>query len=166
MKKTVYLFLAAIMVALTSATGCSKAADDDGGSIKRTMVASAYYSMETDNGVKFTFYLVDNKANLIQNPNEPDEMMATKYVWIEVMSSSTAPQGTYSLTDVFSDLDSGHSVVFDNCDSKQIGYIKNGTVTIGNNMITVSGSTDKGKDYSLSFSGTFQKTGFITTFVQ
>lgn len=164
MKKLIYLFLAAIMIAMASATGCSKA--DDDGPVKRSMVAAAYYSMEAEAGVKFTFYLVDNKNNLVQNPDDPNAMKVTNYVEIEVMSSSETPQGTYSLANVFSDLDPGNAVAIDNCGKNPIGYIKNGTVTIGSNTISINGSTEKGQDYSLSFSGPFQKTGYITTFVK
>lgn len=163
MKKLIYLFLAAVMITLVTATGCSKAEDD--GPVKRTMVAAAYYSMEADDGVKFTFYLVDNKNNLVQNPDDPNAMKVTNYVEIEVMSSSETPQGTYSFADRFSDLDPGSAVAIDNCGKNPIGYIKNGTVTIGSNTISINGSTEKGQDYSLSFSGSFQKTGYITTFV-
>ena len=164
MKKLFSLFLAAIMITLASATGCSKA--DDDGPVKRSMVAAAYYSMEAEDGVLFTFYLVDNKNNLVQKPNDPNAMEVTQYVMIEVMSSSKTPQGTYSFADRFSDLDPGSAVAFDNCGKSQIGYIKNGTVTIGSNTISINGSTEKGQDYSLSFSGSFQKTGYITTFVK
>jgi len=154
------------MIAMASATGCSKAADNDG-PIKRTMVAAAYYSMEAVDGVKFTFYLVDNNNNLIQDTDNPNEMEATKYVWIKVMSSSNTPQGTYTLTDdIYSDLDPGYAIVNDDCDKEQIGYIDNGTVSIGSNTISISGTTRTGRNYSLSFSGPFQKTGYITSSVK
>ncbi|MBQ9892456.1 MAG: hypothetical protein IJM35_04800 [Bacteroidales bacterium] len=159
MKRFLGLFFILCVVA-----GCSKSDS----SIHRKMVAAAYYYQDAEAGRHFTFYLVEKKADLVQSPDDPNAMEVTKYVCLEFYSGAETPQGTYLLTDSFIDtkMDVGEAIAFDNCYLKgQQGYIPNGTVEIGDNTIAIHGTMKNGREYTLSYSGPFQQTGNITTFL-
>ena len=93
-------------------------------------------------------------------------MKATGYAWITFLSATETPQGSYSLIDSFADTDVGEAIACDNCKMRDGGYITSGTVNIGDDTIVVNGTMDNGREYSLSYSGPFQQTGNISTFVK
>jgi hypothetical protein len=151
-----------LLFILSVVAGCSKS----DAPIHRKMAAAAYYYQDGDAGRFFSFYLVENKSNLIQNPDDPNAMKAANYVMIDVCSEAETPQGSYSLIDPYQQEMTGEAHAYDNCRQKERGSIISGTVEIGDNTIAISGTMDNGKEYSLSYSGPFQQTGFITTFVK
>ena len=74
--------------------------------------------------------------------------------------------GSYSLIDDFADKKVGGASACDHCKMRESGSIISGTVKIGDDTIVVDGTMDNGREYSLSYSGPFQQTGFVTTFVK
>lgn len=160
MKRLLYLLpLLAVMA------GCSET--NVVGPIERNMACAAYYSQDTDNGTHFTFYLSEDKENLIQNPADPNGMKITQYAAIEFLSASATPQGTYTLKGYLAhDFGKGEAILYDDCESPSLGPVEEGTVVIGNNTISVTGTTPDGRVYKLTYSGPFQRTGYITTYLK
>lgn len=151
-----------LLFILSVVAGCSKS----GASVHRKMAAAAYYYQDGEAGRYFTFYLVEKKENLVQNPDDPNAMKATGYAKITFLSAAETPQGSYSLIDPFADTNVGEAIAYDHCKMRESGYIISGTVKIGDDTIVVDGTMDNGREYSLSYSGPFQQTGFVTTFVK
>ncbi len=167
MKRLFYLLPILAVIAGCSRTDAGNGDSPEKGAIDRTMVCAAYYFQETDNGVHFTFYLTEDKANLLQIPGDPNGMQITRYVTIELMSASSSPQGTYSLRNYSEHaFGKGEAILTDNCDKHSIGPVEDGTVVIGDNTITVTGTLGDGRSYKVSYSGPFQRTGYINTFIK
>ena len=160
--KPALLLMAVAFAVLTGITGCSKA----GGPVHRKMAAAAYYYQETSDGYSYTFYLVEKSGNLIPDPDDALAMKAANYVHLCFTSASESLMGTYTLTDDVYDLPVGKAYVYDNCDHRNLNYITGGTLEVGDGTITITGSSSDGRSYSLSYSGLFQRTGYITTFVK
>ena len=161
------LYLLPILAVMAGCSGTNAGSGNGDGPIERTMACAAYYFQETDNGVHFTFYLTEDKENLVQIPDDPNGMKITRYVTIEFLSASSSPQGTYSLKGFLAHtFGKGEAILYDNCDSSSLGPVEEGTVVIGNNSVSVTGTTANGRSYKVTYSGPFQRTGYINTFVR
>ena len=161
------LYLLPILAVMAGCSGTNAGSGNGDRPIERTMACAAYYFQETDNGVHFTFYLTEDKENLVQIPDDPNGMKITRYVTIEFLSASSSPQGTYSLKGFLAHtFGKGEAILYDNCGSPSLGPVEEGTVVIGNNSVSVTGTTANGRSYKVTYSGTFQRTGYINTFVR
>ena len=149
MKRISYLM--AVLMVLVAVAGCDKS----GAPIHRKMAAAAYWYEDRVPGRYFSFCLVMDKADMVPDPNISDALVVTAgFVWLTFLVDSDTPQGSYSL-------DVREAVARDECKSNEKGYITTGTVTVGDNKITIIGTMDNGRKYRLSYSGPFQQTGRI-----